>query len=732
MTLRTLRGLALIAVLTLAVLPTRAQSLLCDNTFTTRIGEYPDPFFTSWGAVKTHNNLIALAHTGEYTGWNLYKRSGPDDWDNIAGQQHFFRYTQQFHFTDNLLLTDLHPDDGPSLAGLYLHDISDPDAVQSLGSILGFYPRATALLDDLIITIAPFNSELLFYDISDPNNPSLLSQLVLFFDFLSLDDIAVSSTYIYVRTDTALAVIDFADPTSPTIANELTTTPFTTSKPLGANNHTLVMYNDTAASLMSIADSENPQHLSTIPYPEPTFTTVPSYNFPTPSFDPDNNRVFIASGQKLYVYDVSNPNAPILIGTKSFGNLPELFSAHSNTVVYGNSFDGRHAESLNNLTPTGSGFSTAIPSATHPALDDTTLYAFSHQAFAPDSTNRILVYDTTDIDNPVLLDDPAIDPTINDLEAQGNTLFATSSAGFLAFDISDPTSVTQIGSLDAPNLNANAILVDNQTAYVLDNPAQTLTALDVSDPANPSVLSTIEYTLNADLYDLNIIDNTLLLSGNHFFPESPVSVLIDISDPSNMIDPGQTTPLNVFEYDETYIYSIRSGRMELRLRADGPASNRISTYRPPISETSYMTNLKRVGDQLIATYYNDPYPGSGSATRPGVLVIDINNPLAPTTLGQIPTLHTYFPSVSGSDISSTRFVHGVSNTRALYLYALDTQCRACAADFNNDMTTSPDDITAFLEALATQHPSADLNDDAQTDYYDINAFLRIYTNQCPG
>ena len=56
---------------------------------------------------------------------------------------------------------------------------------------------------------------------------------------------------------------------------------------------------------------------------------------------------------------------------------------------------------------------------------------------------------------------------------------------------------------------------------------------------------------------------------------------------------------------------------------------------------------------------------------------------------------------------------------------------ACTADFNGDGLSDFFDISAFLGAFSSGHPSADLNGDGSFDFFDISAFLTEFGQGCP-
>jgi hypothetical protein len=713
-TLRTLtRTLTLTAALALTALPAHAQSILCDDSIRTQVGRDPD-MFTQFTNLAIHDDLIAMNDFGAQFSTEIWRRTAPDTW--IRARTFPFEVGSHYHFTDNLLMRVELPYFDPTVA-LHLYDISDPENIQRRGSIPGdgTYNSGNAFIlrDDLII--AAFTEDhASFYDITDPDNPTLHTALEIP-DLRPGTTIAASDTYLYVRTETALAVVDFADPTNPLLINELPGAPFDNAIPVAADNHTLVATSGDDILLFSLTDPNNPQHVSTITAPDP------STPLRFPSFEPASHRLSLIAGSDVLVYDISDPRTPLRIGTKPLGSTPSAVSIHDGSVATLNS-TGRYVEPLGTLVPDGPEYADLLPQNGHRTVELDASILYSTTVINNDTIIRST--DIADPNNPVALDELTVDPVIFETHIQGTTLFAASNNGYLAFDITDPATITQLGSLESVGYT-NSITVDNQTAYILNPDTRTVTALDVTDQSNPAIISDVDITAPFccvfTYSSLTTLDGRLMVQYVDDI-SGPRSVLVDVTDPAAMT--VLNNALRIIEYtaDANYIYSNDDfQRLQVRLRENGFESAPIATIDVP-NPTSFSRPLRIIDDRLIMFQSRHP------------LIFDLSDPTAPTLLGE-----AYLPqgkSRASNPAFSTDTVAMVtanpSQPRSITLFSLDSNCRACAADFNADSTTSPDDITAFLGALANQHPTADLNDDGQTDYYDINAFLRIYTNQCPG
>ena len=86
---------------------------------------------------------------------------------------------------------------------------------------------------------------------------------------------------------------------------------------------------------------------------------------------------------------------------------------------------------------------------------------------------------------------------------------------------------------------------------------------------------------------------------------------------------------------------------------------------------------------------------------------------------------------STGEIAYAQWVlHGKSPVVEMDFMTIDI-IGGCPADFNGDGEVDFFDISAFLSAFSSQHPSADITDDAQWDFFDISAFLIMFSEGCP-
>jgi hypothetical protein len=117
----------------------------------------------------------------------------------------------------------------------------------------------------------------------------------------------------------------------------------------------------------------------------------------------------------------------------------------------------------------------------------------------------------------------------------------TGTSKITAIDISDPSSMSESGSLDISSAvsggDSIAIDTDNQIAYILCSADNSITSVDISDPTDMSVL---------DTYSSNYLDGTVMDNPQQIILDMPNDtayvtayaadrlVVIDISNPSDL------------------------------------------------------------------------------------------------------------------------------------------------------------------------------------------------------
>jgi len=321
-------------------------------------------------------------------------------------------------------------------------------------------------------------------------------------------------------------------------------------------------------------------------------------------------------------------------------------------------------------------FSTPSPAPSGVAVHENTAYVTEY-------FTGINAYDMTDPHNPVPLGTHATNAPPRDIQTQsGFAYIIDESTGLYSFAIEPDSSLTPIGTLPIEDALRHLTLMGDLALISSDAVAY---LVDISDPQNPTYLSTI---LGKSFRSPSI--PTAHREGNLLFTaENSMGYRIfDISDPTHPIELAQfdadlTTPKGKFD---AYVHDI-----------------------------------------LIED--NNLYVSMSSG---GFAIYDNTNPFAPVLRSHTPTQ----PLPISTDARYRQFIKDSNNlyiasaSAGVRVLSLNGCALPCAIDYNQDGALNFFDVTAFIVAFNAADPIADLNPDGQFNFFDIAEFLIRYQGGC--
>ncbi|MEM6648086.1 MAG: hypothetical protein AAF730_17720, partial [Bacteroidota bacterium] len=301
------------------------------------------------------------------------------------------------------------------------------------------------------------------FDVSDPAAPVFRGSIGSDFDV----NLAVVSTTVYETNNKTLRAIDASNPAAPTEADRVTTELEFASRMVALDGHLYV-------------NAEQPVRLAIGDEGALTFeATLPFADFPTTIGGTDGH-LYVGSFSGVTLFDVTNPDAPVERGTAPTTGAPLSLAATGTLVVATLDIFGSSDLAI---------FDFAVPET-----------PVQRGTYTPGAHALALEFD-----------------------AAGTTLYVVTEQALEIVDLSDPTAPTLLGGVNLAG-SGQAIALAGTTAFVgsltLANNFAPPTgwfveAIDVSNPAAPSVLATTSAT-NETLLDLvHMGDGTVVGS----FPE---------------------------------------------------------------------------------------------------------------------------------------------------------------------------------------------------------------------
>lgn len=337
-------------------------------------------------------------------------------------------------------------------------DFSDPDAPVELGAVADGTPRFGMARTGDLVLTASLFRGLEIFNVSDPANPVLVGDRDVDADAWS---VAVVNDTAFLGTDAGLFVIDITVPIIPLVIGHV----------------------DPGAAIRGIAI--------------------------------DGDRAYLASGDDgMFIVDISDPTAPTMSMQWDIPNNLKLVRTKNDVAfVVGDGLfgvdtsDPASTEVLSKVSP--------------PGVVRDIVFTETLAVLAADHAG-IVIYDITDVTNPVLLSELALLDEALGVAVEGDLCYASEELGrFVVLDIGDPTSPQLIGASD--DLDASGqIVIDQEVAYVA---AGHLLVFDIKDPTAPALLTSVPIPGNSY--------GTLEQIGDHVFVATGSGVgIFDVSDPA--------------------------------------------------------------------------------------------------------------------------------------------------------------------------------------------------------
>ncbi len=618
--------------------------------------------------------------------------------------------------------------------GIHAFDVSDPANPIPL-AIMPETDNVYALAaTNGLLFVARNSTGILIYDTSDPTNPTLISTIE---HTGVLSDVVIDADRLYYLQSGTLRIADISDPSNPIEIGTYHMGVVTYGMRI-AKGHAFIAGSQAGLYIIDISDPINPtlRHRQDIPGFAQDVTINGSYVhvISDNGLAPNNGHI--------RTYDISQPDAPILIDELLVPGRPLRMENHENNlyIANGHSVQVLDVSSASSPKPLG-------------MLSNLSNTGYADIAF---TNNHLLApagYAGLEIIDPHAYADPVQSKTTTPTSPQrvslkDNTLYvANAESGLTIYDIQDKANPTLLSTLNTPG-TAFDVAIQQSTALVADADSGLL-LLDVADPSNPQPITTyatqgaaraittyfgLAY-IATDL-GLEIVNFTnpqspfqvsfLSLPKAHHLALGPGVVYVACDDLGlhivNTLNPA--TPMPIGYYNENN-YNVRNIAVD---------ANRIfvSNYHNDNNgwlEVFDVTNPANPRVTDIVGYGDDGADFSNgllyAIQRNELTILDPNTPHDATHIASFPLTHR------------AGFVHVEDETAYITSPNADTLtiisiagC-ACDADFNDDGQLNADDVYAYLAGFGTLSPETDLNTDGQHNFFDIAAFVQSFLAGCP-
>jgi len=235
------------------------------------------------------------------------------------------------------------------------------------------------------------------------------------------------------------------------------------------------------------------------------------------------NYAYLHEGMRLTVFDASSQGNPQYLSNLHFGRpIDKIFADGS--LLYVCTWDSA-LYVVDASNPASLSIIGHVPFAdTLGNFEDITVV--NHIAYAADIFNGLRIIDVQDPYNPVEI--ASYDTMARGIDVVGSTAYVVDGFRLRILNVAQPSSPQEIGTYHAMHFPLK-VAVQGNYAYVLSAGASdTLHVLDVSNPGNITLASSLNFGSSADFWDLKISGTNVYIANG-----SEGLSVVDISDPLN-------------------------------------------------------------------------------------------------------------------------------------------------------------------------------------------------------
>lgn len=348
-----------------------------------------------------------------------------------------------------------------------------------LGSTLWRHMQDVIVSGDYAYCALEFG--VMIFDVSNPDAPSLVSQLYLPATQTANKRLAMVGNYLYAsHWDAGLFVVDVSNPSTPQIVAHLPII----GLDVVARDSFLYMSNYTGIHAINIASAYAPVDVDSLAI---------SGGLPT-RLCVDGTRLYAISGSstRMWIVDISTPGHPVMAGIDSTTlKVTSVAIAAQGNFAYVANFRGLRV--LNVSDPAS------------PTLHDTIPF-FNARAVAVEGStvvvgfNGFLTIDVADSSNIQVLDSSATPSTLEEVALAGGLAYVADYYGLYLLDATNPASIVARGSHVLGSTASQVAYMYNPNALPSEDYAvaagQDLSVLDFTDPTAPEAVGTLD-TVNS-------------------------------------------------------------------------------------------------------------------------------------------------------------------------------------------------------------------------------------------
>jgi len=447
------------------------------------------------------------------------------------------------------------------------------------------------------------------------------------------EDVEVAGNYAYVAAGASgLRVIDISQATALTPAISETGFYDTAGTALGvavSGSNAFIADGTNGLVILNVANPAAPSLVSTIPAPSGTFSGVTSV-------DVSGSTLYFSTDFDVWIYDVSAPASPVLLGRYRATNLIRKVRV-SGSYAYVTDSQGLRAIPVSKVSlPRGAPLYTATAAVKEMKVHGDLGFIRMN--------NRVDILDMRNAAAPTPLSSytAANFETIYGMAIVDNFAYLSQGSNNLQLLRFRNPAAAAVAKTIAAGTNPQTIVANDAYAYVYRNafPNADVAIFDVANPFSPVARGTLASPLN----NANWLRNMAVKDSRLYLTELSTGGTFRVADVSNPIAPALIGnglgPVDLYgiAFRNDYVFSIGNNTGVKVLDVSTPGS-------PAYVGTGYAQPGYSVSVAGGCAYVNSDFVGGG------VKVLDAANPLAPTLAGELaPAGGADLPVVAGRSL----------------------------------------------------------------------------------
>ncbi|MGD0769947.1 MAG: IPT/TIG domain-containing protein [Tepidisphaeraceae bacterium] len=401
-------------------------------------------------------------------------------------------------------------------------NISNPDAPSFVGGI-----PVPAEIDDIAVSgsfayVADDDGGLQVVNVGNPSAPSVRG----FYDLPDPAlDVAVMGNEAYVADGNAgLQIINISNPSAPTLTTTVSTGGTVFQVALRTSGSSTFAYLGDSLKGLQVVDVTTPS--------DPILRGSLSTASASGGIAIEGTIAYVANGN-LQAIDISNPDAPTLLGTYTFYQSFDI--AVSGSVVYGCYYTWVNAINVSNpanmtTLATSEGYFGEIYQV---AADGSVILMAAQNGLVVASSGSSPMAPVGQYSGPIGFADDVVNV--------GNTAYVALPQGMQTIDVSNPDEPVLDGNVSLENGNAYNLDVENGFAYVAN---ASLSIVNVSNPDAPILAATYSPSIAGSTFyvvAVKVVGSIAYLAGGNPTTDVPEFQAINISNPNSPTEIGSVT-----------------------------------------------------------------------------------------------------------------------------------------------------------------------------------------------